>query len=169
MSGDSTLDCPCFVVDGSFLLVRCSLLVVRSLCETANPTGPQASLPATPWLPRRQTSRVPGRTAHFRASHSCRRDACVPVASAVYANNEKRNTNNPARTFAHLRSLHEQAFPREIEFVKKGVCYEVEMYFRLGSRVSFFRRHSHWPKSLLQDFRSLHAQEPDHLSDPRQG
>ncbi len=32
MSGDSTLDCPCFVVDGSFLLVRCSLLVVgRSL------------------------------------------------------------------------------------------------------------------------------------------
>ena len=42
--------------------------------RVADATGTQASPPATPWLPRRQTSRSSDRQRFFRASHSCRRE-----------------------------------------------------------------------------------------------
>jgi len=103
-AGPSEASIAKFVVRCSLFVVRCSLFVVRDSEQTADATGTQASPPATPWLPRRQTSRLSSSCALFRASHSCRRGRLR--SSRIrrlppHHNLERCSTNNEPRTTNH--------------------------------------------------------------------
>jgi hypothetical protein len=95
----------------------------------ADATGTRASPPATPWLPRRQTSQIRHRATLFVLRTHAGGDACVPVASAIrYA------WSHPPSTPVELRKQMQSdarerdvnPIPAKIREMLERVCFAYE-------------------------------------------